>query len=420
MDVMEHTSEVREIVGRPAPWLARNGYYVLIAIVTGLLLLAASYRYPSTLQGELVLSTVDPPRPLTAQTDMTVDRLLVSQRDTVAAGQTLVVAAGARARFEHVLALEDQLLEYRAAGAEQLLDLELSPALLLGPIQEAVGTFEQTQEVYRNVINRRLEGYTTQELTAMISQAENRLRELRNRRSQLDARLDRAIASVAREEELQREGLRNEDRLKDSREAELTARQAIQQLLGTVRQQSLSIELMRNQIAAYRDGRQGSSQQAATELTEAFDALQASVIAWKQEFTVVSPVNGTVVLQGDVREGGYLRRDQLVATVLPADAGGTVGRLRLPVAGSGRLAEGQEVIVRFDRWPVLEYGTVTGRVAGIGIVPVDEHIDVEVRFPQGLQTSFGSRLEGSPLMHGTADIVVDRRRLLQRLLGTDG
>ena len=415
MDV-RHSPEVEQLLGRPAPWIARRGMLLLGVLVGTLLLLSTQYYYPSTLAGDLVLTTVDPPRRLLAQRDMTVERVLVAERDSVLAGQTLLIAADARARFEHVLSLEDRLLEYRGASPSRLLDFVISNKLLLGPIQDAVNDFQQRQEVFRNLADRRLDGYTSAELADRIGATEREVRQLRASQGPLEDAVASARDDLRREKTLREEGLRNTDRLATAETALRQAEERQQERAGDLRAASLSIELMRNQIEAYRSGQQGSSRQAGVELGEAFDRLQAAVASWKWEFTVVSPVTGTAILQTDVRAGSYVREDELLATVLPTAAGHTIGRIMLPVAGSGRLAVGQDVVVAFDRWPALEYGSVTGRVSSVGLVPIRGTINVEVTFPNGLMTSNGGQLAGSPLMEGQASIIVDRRSLLSRLI----
>ena len=419
MSDLQHSPEVEAVIGRPAPWAARRGMLLLSLIVAVLLVASALYRYPTTLVGQLVLTTVDPPRRLPAPRDMTLDRVLVANRDSVLAGQTLLLAANARARLEHVLALEDQLLSVRGASPTGLLDLSISARLLLGPLRDAVNAFEQRQMGYRSLVDRRLDGYTSAELVDMIGATERQVRQLRRGQATLEDEVARARIEVDREQTLQNEGLRNADRLAAARAALVDAEEALQERLGALRSASLSIELMRNQIEASRSGRQGSSRQAAAALSDAFEQLQAAIAGWKREFTVVSPVTGIVLLQPEVKTGTYVREQQLLATVLPSDAGTTLGRVLLPVAGSSSLQEGQEVIVAFDRWPVLEYGSVRGRIASIGLVPVDDQVSLEVVFPHGLATSTGGRIEGSPLMQGTATVIVDRRRLLSRLLDRD-
>ncbi len=416
MTDLRHSPEVEAVLGRPAPWVARRGMLVLGLLIVALLLLSGLYRYPATLRGDLVLTTVDPPRRLQSPRDMTLERVLITNRDTVQAGQTLLLATDARARFEHVLALEDRLLEFRGSSPARLLQLTVSPKLLLGPLQDAVNVFRQRQEVYRNLADRRLDGYTSAELADMIGATEREVRQLRSGQTALEDAAARAQTELQREQTLQNEGLRNTDRLAWAQEQSVQAEEALQERVSALRAASLSVELMRNQIEAYRSGQQGSSRLAADELSGAFGQLQAAVASWKREFTVVSPVTGTAILQPEIKDGTYVREDQLLATVLPSDAGTTVGRVTVPVAGSGRLAVGQDVVVAFDRWPTLEYGSVHGQVASIGLVPVEGQITLEVAFPDGLVTSTGGRIEGSPLMQGQATIVVDRRRLLSRLL----
>jgi HlyD family secretion protein len=105
----------------------------------------------------------------------------------------------------------------------------------------------------------------------------------------------------------------------------------------------------------------------------------------------------------------------LVATVIPDEAGANVGRLLLPVEGSGGLGVGQEVIVHFPQYPYLEYGAVRGEVSAVGIVPEDQAIPVEVIFPDGLRTTHGQRIEAEPFMRARATVVTDRRNLLSLL-----
>jgi len=86
----------------------------------------------------------------------------------------------------------------------------------------------------------------------------------------------------------------------------------------------------------------------------------------------------------------------------------------LPNKGSGAVREGQRVLVRFDSYPHLEYGSVEGVVINIGQLPKGDVTAVEVTFPNDLLTTTGNRLKPGPLMHGEASIITESRSLLQR------
>ncbi|MCP9235138.1 hypothetical protein [Lewinella sp. JB7] len=412
----ERSPEVREVIGTPAGWVARNGTLLLTLVVLGLAVFASFYTYPTTLAGELVLTTVDPPRRLLARQDMEIQRVLVADRDTVTAGQTLIVASNGSARFEHVLYLEDQLIEHRGDDAVNLLDVKIPPTLVLGPIQESVYHFQDKQQLYRTLSVRRLDAFTSRELQSMIENAEGEIRQLRDLQIALEQQLIETRAALEREEQLRQEGLGDGDQLTRLRQRVDRAEENLQRNVGDLRSASFSIELMRNQIESFRSGRQGSTSQTGTELKEAYESLQRSVADWKRDYTVVSPVSGTVVLQPDVQEDNFLLKETMVATVLPRNAGNTIGIMKLHIRGSGKVAVGQRVVVRFPSWPSLEYGSVTGSVASVGVIPDGEFLTVEVTFPDGLTSSTGYRIESTPFMQGEASIIVERKSLIARLL----
>ncbi|THH41386.1 HlyD family efflux transporter periplasmic adaptor subunit [Neolewinella litorea] len=416
MEPADRSHEVNEIIGTPASWLMRNGTLLLGTLIGALVVLASFYQYPTTLRGELVLTTVDPPRQLTAKQGFDVQRLLVANGDTVEAGQTLLVARRGEARFEHVLYLEDQLLNQKSLEPKALLLLDIPPTLVLGDMQDAVYQFQEKQALYRNLAARQLDAYTSRELDAMIAREEREVRVLRDREERLKDEVINARVALAREQELSTNGVQFTERLTTAQQKLERAEEDLQRNTSKLRSTSFAIELMRNQIESYRSGQQGSTQQAGIDLREAFDALQSAVTRWKRDYTTVSPVAGKVILSPEVQEGNYLAEGKLLATVLPLNAGGTVGRMELDVRGSGRIEEGQRVVVDFPKWPALEYGSVTGEIASVGLVPVAGKLPVQVAFPEGLVTSTGHNITPDPFLQGEATVIVDQRRLLNRLL----
>ncbi|WP_116124295.1 HlyD family efflux transporter periplasmic adaptor subunit [Lewinella sp. IMCC34183] len=416
MSTTERSQEVNEIIGTPAPWLTRNGTWMLAGIFLGLLLLTLNYQYPTTVRGELQLTTVDPPRRLEAKQDFDIQRVMVASGDTVEAGQTLLVARRGEARFEHVLYLEDELIGQSGVEPATLLELKIPATLVLGEMQDAVYRFQEKQELYRNLVARRLDAYTSTELQAMIARNERDVKALRSRQEQLKDQVVTARVELAREEELSSNGVAYTERLTAARERLERAEEDLQRTTGNLRSTNFASELMRNQIESYRSGQQGSSSQAAIELRTAYDDLHGALLRWKRNYTTESPVAGRVILSPEVREGTYVAEGKLLATVLPRDAGTTVGRMDLDVRGSGRVEAGQRVVIAFPKWPALEYGSVEGRVAEVGMVPADGKLPVRITFPGGLVTSTGQTIPADPFLQGEATVIIDRQRLLTRLL----
>lgn len=413
----QRSQELEEIIGAPAGWITRNGTLLLSVIIVSLTLLTAFYHYPTTVTGHLVLTTVDPPRQLTSRQDAKIQRLLVADGEEVEAGQTLIVSEGDGAKWEHIQYLDDQVISADSVTDGELADLKMPQTLTVGSVQDIVYGFQDRQKLYRTLAAQRLERFTTPDLQRMIADNENRLRAYEQQSDLLAQRLEQTRDLLDQEVGMAASGAQYTERISTARRRVERAEEQLQQNNGDIRSTRFEIEMMRNQIDAYRSGRQSSTEQAALQLRQAFEELAEAVAAWNREHTTVSPVTGKVVLAPGLSEDSYVAEDKLLATVFPLNAGSTIGRIELDVRGSGRVERGQRVVIGFPKWPALEYGTVTGEVTEVGLVPVDGKIPLLVAFPEGLTTNIGFHIAAEPFLQGEATIVIDKRPLIRRLLG---
>ena len=97
-----------------------------------------------------------------------------------------------------------------------------------------------------------------------------------------------------------------------------------------------------------------------------------------------------------------------------------MGRLKVPSAGFGKVAVGQEVNIKLNGFPYLEYGIVKGEVASISSVPESTEngmvYTVNVALPKGLESTYRKRLPFVQDMDGSAEIVTENRRLIEQFI----
>jgi len=409
------SQDVEEIIGTPPSWLAKFGTILLVMIMFLLVFLASMYNYPDVVTGKLILTTIDPPRSLRVPKDFLIERVLVKDNDSVAAMQVLIVAK-TLAAFDDVSSLDTRLFNPKDESDYGLANFDIPTEWNLGEIQEAVFEFREKQEIYKNLKDRRLDGLTTRELQRQIDQQERSIRNERARQGRLEDEMERERERLAREEQLAKDGLNNDRQLTQARRKVEIAEDNLQRSRATVRAASFDIELMRNQVESYRGGLPSTLNQAADDLRNSYDALRASVSNWMQDYTLVSPVKGVVLLDRELRAERYILRGDKIGTVIPANPGDIVGRIDLPVRGSGAVDIGQKVMVRFASYPYMEYGSVEGVVVRKGNLQSEGRVNVDVTFPKSLLTTTGNRLEASPFMEGEASIITDDKPLLSRFL----
>lgn len=141
-----YSPEVEDIIRKPLHPIALRGTLVLGGVVAALIVVTFLVTYPVRLRTNFEVTTADPPRVLSFIEPTRLEQLLVSQGDTVVAGQTLAVATGHQARFEHVLYLEDLLLQASTDGTDAVAQLAIPADLELGKLREPVANFVGVRE----------------------------------------------------------------------------------------------------------------------------------------------------------------------------------------------------------------------------------------------------------------------------------
>lgn len=181
------------------------------------------------------------------------------------------------------------------------------------------------------------------------------------------------------------------------------------------RKQNEIISLNKNK----NDVRFNEKEDAATtagRLRQSLNTLRASLDKWKQTYLLSAPIEGQVSLNASFfSEKQYVKQDDQVMTIVPPASDKLIGRLSLPVAGSGKVRTGQRVILKLDSYPYFEFGTLQGRVASKSLVPKDNEYSILVLLPEGLKTSYHKEIPFEQHLQGKAEIVTDEKRFLQRI-----
>ena len=64
----------------------------------------------------------------------------------------------------------------------------------------------------------------------------------------------------------------------------------------------------------------------------------------------------------------------------------------------------------------MEFGMVKGKVKSISLAPNNDYYTAEIELPNGLKTFYGIDLEFKQEMQGTAEIITEDIRLLERVI----
>ncbi|MFH6987487.1 HlyD family secretion protein [Flavobacterium collinsii] len=144
---------------------------------------------------------------------------------------------------------------------------------------------------------------------------------------------------------------------------------------------------------------------------------------WERTYVFVAPINGKVDFLNFLKNNDYIQSGQELFKIVPNN-NQMIGQVNLPENGSGKVKVGQGVIVKLNNYPFNEYGSIKGRVRRISLVTNQQTLSdnqnkinsylVDIDLPHGLKTNYGVELNFHAEAKGTAEIITEDRRLIER------
>lgn len=412
------SEEVQEILGTPPGWLARWGTLAALIGVVALGWLGFWIEMPQTLEADVKITSKDPPRRFYAPSTTVLNDIIFGNESKVDSGAT-ILHFNSKARLAHVLSLETELLQVE--NDTQILAMNIRRDLVLGELQEDYYDFLEKWDQYHFVSNRPTDNGGRSESAARIRDLESEIRELRIRLESLQNQLSEAQTRYDKELTLLNKGVLTREELNPTRIERDSYERQVQDAQSSIRSKSNQISMLRDRSRSNSGRAKALEDQSAAFglLKDSFARLRNQVSEWKREYTVESPISGTVLFAKDnLAKGQFVQRDSLLLVIVPGKASGTVAKMEIVPEEAGQIVKGQKVQIKLYDYPFPEYGAVWGKVEGKGKLPTGGKIPVEVRFPgDSLVATKAGLIQPEGEMRGKATIILSRRRLIQRIFG---
>lgn len=415
-DINIRSEEILEILSTPPQWLVRWGTLAAFAALVLLGWVGYWVKYPDMVAVEVIVSSAEPIQRLNPKENVYIDHIRFQSEDTVRAGEAVIVFRS-QADFSQVYALSDMLknVNVPTENDSAILYLTIPKSWQLGELKEYVYDFAEKQRQYQLQLSGQLDNLDARELRSRIGAEEAEIRELRREQNKLRAELQLARENTIREQNLASQSKSPQGQVRRLKSQEESIEGQLQILEADIKGKESEIRIIRRGMEGYRGSTKDSRLEFSKALQSSFRNLQDNTDKWISRYTLSSPVDGVVMLDKSLREGYYWQYDsgRDLAVVSPLQTNEIVGRGYLRANGSGKVAEKQEVIVKFEKYPFHEFGAVTAEVSWKGTVPTLEgEIPFEIKLPNPLVTSSNQTLELTPEMKGQAEIITAKKSLL--------
>jgi len=409
------SESVQEILSNPPSWIIRWGNTVIFIAILFVIAISIFVKYPDFISSQVVITTQNPPEKIEARTNGKLENVLVQNQQNVKSGEILAYLETS-ADYKDILRLKSILDTFKPQTGRFEFPVDKTRNLSLGELETNYIQFEKAYTDY--TLQKHLQPYSVEKLAGKqtISEIEARLKSLETQKKIEKSKLEVEANNFKRSKNLHEQGVISTSELETKRLQYLQAQQNYQNI-------DLSISQLYESMVNAQRGIQGADiNQKQDETTfyidvlQTYDQLKRALRDWEQIYLLKSSIDGKVSFQRYWGNNQFVKSGEVIFTVLPDDKNNLLGKLVVPAQNSGKILPGQKVLIKLDNYLYQQFGIVEGKVRNISLSPDAEgNYYVEVELPNGLKTSYNRELIFDKEMRGSAEIITEDLRLIERV-----
>ena len=406
--------DIQQILGHPPGWILRWGVTILIVIVGLLLTLSWLIKYPDVITANVELTSEYPVIPLVAKKSGQLSILEVSNQEKVDSGDVLAILENA-ANYADIKRLEKLLDQTIDMGEAEILGLSWPSKLILGDLQPTYASFTQRindyiffggqQAVFNKIKSLRAQIEYIDSLNASLDRQLNTLKEEKTL----------AQKKLARDSTLVPDGVSPEE-LEATRATVLSFDRRLEIINTQIIDNDVRKEVLQVQIIDLNQNWKEDKNFKELSIQEFVDRLKGQLDIWKQQNALIAPIDGEVVFTTIWSPNQFVETGQVVISIIPEGGlGNKYGRAEMPIAGSGKVKFDLDVNISLFAYPTQEFGLLRGKVRRIAPIPSNySNYLVEIELPDTLITTYKDTIPFQQQLLGSAEIITEDRRLIER------
>ena len=408
------SEEVQEILSRPPHALVRYGISIICSVIIILFVGSFFFRYPDIVQGDVVITTENPPVWLVAKSTGKMKELNCYDKQEVRQGDVLAVIDNP-ASTKDVQSMNRLLSTVIITDSSFYIPKELLiKSFELGSLQSNFSAFTKAAMNYDNFRTLNL---TTQEKSSVLKQIVNRKIYSSELQKQLEMKKQELIISKSaygRDKLLFSQKIISASDMETAEQTYLNKQQDLQQLQTSIALQNVEFSQMKESVNKLSMQYLLEKHQFFSELKSTQRELKAAIENWQQTNLLKASQSGKVTFNSFWKRNQNINSGDKVFAIVSRNPGQLIGKIKVAASGSGKIQTGQRVNIKVAGYPYLEFGLLQARTTDISLVSNNEYYSVEVNFPNGLQSTVNKKIRFTGEMSGTAEIITENRSLMER------
>lgn len=410
------SEEVQDILTKVPHWMIRWGTVLIFVIIIMMFLVSWFIKYPDVVKTEIVITTNIPPEKIVSKSSGRIEAILVKDKSVVSKNSVLAIIENT-ANYKDVFLLKKIVEQYNINNPDKVFPFGLLKNTQLGEIESAFAVFQKDYQA--DQLNKDLQPFEV-ENRAQVSekvQIKERLEILQQQKGINESELQLQKNEIARFETLFNKGIISAQEMEVKKLSYLQAQKNYKSLLASISQ--LKSALIDNSKLSQNSQISGTKEEVTLgrNMAQSFYQLKKVIKDWELAYALRSSVSGVVTFLQVWTENQTINVGDNVFSIIPDTKNGFVGKVKAPALNSGKIKVGQMVNIRLANFPDREFGVLRGKIRNISLVPdKDGNLLLDVALPNGLETSYKKQIVFQQEMKGSAEIVTEDLRLIERIL----
>lgn len=415
-DIELRSEEVQDILTRVPHWMIRWGNIVILVVFIVLMLFTYIIKYPDVLSTQIILTTQNPPEKIVARTSGKIAKILVDDRTVIEGKKPLAIIENT-ADYKDIFKLKECIDTLSTDLDTFVFPFEKSSSLQLGDIQNAFTVFEKDYIAYD--LNRNLKPYSIEKTAQAleIGQLKERFLLLRQQYEISQNELQLKKQELERYRKLHDKGVIASQEWESKNLDYFQSEKNVKSISSQLSQMQSSINDLNRGSGSIRINETKDNISLFRNVMQSYSQLKKAINDWELAYVLYSSFKGQVSFMQIWVENQTVNAGDEVFTIVPIDNHSYVGKVKAPILNSGKIRINQDVNIRLTNFPDREFGVIKGKVKSISLAPDREgNLLIDVSLPNGIETSYEKRIVFQQEMSGTADIITEDLRLIERLL----
>ena len=410
------SEEVQDILAKVPHWMIRWGTVLIFAIIFMLFFVSWFIKYPDVVNTEIVITTNIPPEKIVSKSSGRIEAILVKDKAAVPKNTTLAIIENT-ANYKDVFLLKNIVDNYNVNNSRKAFPFAVLKNTQLGEIESAYAVFQKDYEAQE--LNKNLQPFEVENRAQNSEkiQIKDRLEILQQQKVLNESELQLQKNEIARFETLFNKGIISAQEMEAKKLTYLQAQKNYRSLLSSISE--LKSSLIDNTKLSQNSQISGTKEEVnlGRNMAQSFYQLKKVIKDWELAYTLKSSVSGVVTFLQVWTENQTINVGDNVFSIIPDAKNGFIGKVKAPALNSGKIKVGQTVNIRLANFPDREFGVLKGKIQNISLIPdKDGNLLLDVALPNGLLTSYNKQIIFQQEMKGSAEIVTEDLRLIERVL----